>query len=304
MAAAWGRFGDALTDIDRAIALYPNNTGVLVSKARVLNTMGRAAEAEESARLAMRLNPHHPPEVLRVLARSLLHQGRYEEAAATFERVIELQPNNAYDQASLAVACGHLGRAEEAGAAVAKYDEIYGEYNYTPMTVQEIGWWWYSDMYDYHKPYRDDLRDGLRKAGVPEGSAPWAADFDFEARVHKSGGLYTVESTERIDEMTAKALYDRGVAFIDVRDVGSFARGHIPGAVHLDLNLEFTEENLAQHVGRDDEVVIHCLGEACSWSAYASAKAVLWGFKRVYYFNGGLPAWKDAGYPTESSAGY
>ena len=51
-------------------------------------------------------------------------------------------------------------------------------------------------------------------------------------------------------------------------------------------------QNLAHHVGRDDEVVIHCLGETCSWSAYASAKAVLWGFKRVYYFNGGLPAWK------------
>ena len=41
-----------------------------------------------------------------------------------------------------------------------------------------------------------------------------------------------------------------------------------------------------------------------TWSAYSAAKAVLWGYQRVYYFNGSFPAWKDAGYPTESSAGY
>ena len=106
--------------------------------------------------------------------------------------------------------------------------------------MQEIGWWWYGDMYDYHKPYREDLREGLRKAGVPEGAAPWAEDFDFEARVHKSEGLYRVENATRIDEVTAKALRDRGVVFIDVRDAGSFARERISGAIHLDLNLNFT----------------------------------------------------------------
>ena len=64
--------------------------------------------------------------------------------------------------------------------------------------------------------HREALREDLRKAGVPEGAAPWAEDFDFEA----------------------------------------------------------------------------------------SAKAVVCGYKRVYYFSGGFPAWKGAGYPIETYEGY
>jgi 3-mercaptopyruvate sulfurtransferase SseA len=28
---------------------------------------------------------------------------------------------------------------------------------------------------------------------------------------------------------------------------------------------------------------------------------VMWGFKRVYYFSAGFPAWQEAGYPVEVS---
>lgn len=113
-----------------------------------------------------------------------------------------------------------------------------------------------------------------------------------------------VEGAERIVPETAKALSDRGVTIVDVRDAGSFVRERIAGAVHLDLNADLTEENLSELVGKDDEVIFACWGKYCPYSAYAAAKAVLWGYTRVYYFNGGFPAWKDAGYPTESSAGY
>ena len=34
-------------------------------------------------------------------------------------------------------------------------------------------------------------------------------------------------------------------------------------------------------------------------SAFASAKALKWGFSKVYYFAGGYPAWVDNGYPVE-----
>jgi 3-mercaptopyruvate sulfurtransferase SseA len=39
----------------------------------------------------------------------------------------------------------------------------------------------------------------------------------------------------------------------------------------------------------------------CPDSVYASAKAVMWGFKRVYYFSAGFLAWQEAGYPVEVS---
>ena len=59
-----------------------------------------------------------------------------------------------------------------------------------------------------------------------------------------------------------------------------------------------------QVVDKNDEVVIHCFGQDCPYSAYASAKAVTWGFTRVYYFSVGFPAWKGAGYPVETFKGY
>ena len=58
---------------------------------------------------------------------------------------------------------------------------------------------------------------------------------------------------------------------------------------------------LSRIVGKDEEFVLSCHGKTCPDSAYASAKAVIWGFKRVYYFAGGFPGWKEAGYPVEVS---
>ena len=42
-------------------------------------------------------------------------------------------------------------------------------------------------------------------------------------------------------------------------------------------------------VSPDDEVVFYCHGKYCPVSAYSSAKAIVWGWKRVYYFADGFP---------------
>ena len=89
--AKQGRYAEAFTEIGRAMALAPNNPDNYLSKARVLNATGRAAEAEESVRWAMRLDPLYSPEYLRVLAISLFHQQRYEEAVGTVERLVALK---------------------------------------------------------------------------------------------------------------------------------------------------------------------------------------------------------------------
>jgi TolB-like protein/rhodanese-related sulfurtransferase len=295
---------EMLVLLDRAIALDPNAADSYVSKARVLNAMGRAEEVEEQVRIAMRLNPLYPPSYLRALGRSLLHQERYEEAAEIMERLVARQSDNPYDHTTLAAIYGHLGRIEQAKAAVQTYNELYGKFEYTPMTVQEIGWWWYGDMYDYEKAYKDHLVEGLRKAGIPEGAAPRTPEFEFEHLLSKNAGIYQVDGATHIDVDKAKELSDLGVVFVDVRDRGSFARGHVPGAHHLDLNLDFTEENLSELVGKDDVVVLYCLGEECTWSAYAAAKAITWGFTRVYRFPGGFPAWKGAGHKVDVFKGY
>ncbi|MDP6346146.1 MAG: rhodanese-like domain-containing protein [Alphaproteobacteria bacterium] len=112
-------------------------------------------------------------------------------------------------------------------------------------------------------------------------------------------------SPEKIDGATtvaageAKGLFDRGVTFIDVRKDSDWDAGRVPGAHHIELKKKFDEPKLAAVVGKEKEVVIYCNGPKCMRSSKACAKAVGWGFSKVYYFRGGFPEWEAAGYPVE-----
>jgi rhodanese-related sulfurtransferase len=100
----------------------------------------------------------------------------------------------------------------------------------------------------------------------------------------------------------ARALYDKGVVFIDVRNPRLFAKGHVVGAHHLDLKNGFSEEAVAKLVERDEPLVIYCSGVKCSRSYRAAARAVSWGFSQVHYFRGGIVDWRNAGYPVEAAS--
>ena len=97
----------------------------------------------------------------------------------------------------------------------------------------------------------------------------------------------------------AKELFDRGALFIDVSDDLEYENGHIKGAINLDWNKTFSEEELSKIAGKNQEIVIYCY-EQCYLSRQASAKAVSWGYEKVYQFYDGYPKWKSAGYPTEN----
>ena len=106
-------------------------------------------------------------------------------------------------------------------------------------------------------------------------------------------GAKTITSAE------AKALFDKGVAFVDVRKDSDWEAGRIPGAVQLELKKVLSEDSLSAAVGKDQEVVIYCNGEKCMRSSKACEQAVAWGFAKVYYFRDGFPAWEAAAYPVE-----
>jgi adenylate cyclase len=156
-------------------------------------------------------------------------------------------------------------------------------------------------MFNYDPAYRDRLMEGLRKAGVPEGAGTDIPFEKYRALVHKSGGYYEVTGATTIDLEQAKTLHDRRVKFVDVRGAMVFASGHVPGAFNLAVATELSRDSLLRVVGKDEEVVFSCAGKTCPLSAYASAKALIWGFKRVYYFAAGFPGWEEAGYPVEAS---
>jgi TolB-like protein/class 3 adenylate cyclase/rhodanese-related sulfurtransferase/Flp pilus assembly protein TadD len=299
--ARQGRRGEALAEIKRALELGPNDPDNHISKAKILNGVGRAGEAEQAARWAMRLNPQYPPDYLRVLTLSLFHQERYGEAIDRLQRLVSLQSDTAEDYATLVSAFGHVGRTEGVAAAVETFNAITLPAGFDPLTVQEMGWWWYGDMSDYDGTYRDRLLVGLRKAGIPEGAGTDLAYADYARLVSKRDGEYFVEGATRVDAAAAKALHDRGVRFVDVRSALAYGRGHVPGAYLRDVAITLSRETLSEVIGRDSEVVFYCYGKFCHYSAFASAKALKWGFSRVYYFAGGFPAWEEAQYPVEVS---
>jgi tetratricopeptide (TPR) repeat protein/rhodanese-related sulfurtransferase len=299
--AKQGRYEEAFTEIGSAMALAPNDPDNYLSKARILNATGRAPEAEESVRWAMRLDPLYSPDYLRALAMSLFHQQRYEDAVGILERLLALKTDVPDDYSTLIASLGHLGRKSGIPEAIKTFNDLSASAGYNTITVQYLGWWWYGDLFNYDPAYRDRLMEGLRKAGVPEGAG---IDIPFEKYrrlLHKSGGYFDVTGATTIDHKQARTLHDRRVKFVDVRAAKGFASGHVPGAFNLDVATELSRDSLSRIVSKDEEFVLSCHGKTCPDSAYASAKALMWGFKRVYYFAGGFPAWKEAGYPVEAS---
>lgn len=296
-----GRYEEAFADVERAMALAPNDPDAHIAKATILNATGRAVEAEAEVRIAMRIDPRFAPAVLRALAISLFNQERYEEAASTLERLIARQSDVAVDYATLVSALGHLGRTEGVQALIDKYNTLALPSAYDRLTVQESALDWYGVAFDYHRPYLEKMQDGLRKAGVPDAAGSDLAYDEFARFITRHDGEFDVAGATKVTASEAKSLLERGVPFVDARAHFDYDNGHIPGATNLSLISDLSRETLSAIADPDDEVLFYCHGKYCPVSAFASAKAVAWGYRRVYYFAGGFPAWSDAGYPVEAS---
>jgi len=130
---------------------------------------------------------------------------------------------------------------------------------------------------------------------APVAAAQAQTDWSTLVTASVSSG-FAVEGATTIDAGTAKSLHDRGVTFIDSRSTRRWKQGHIPGASSL---YAITEAALMEIVGKDEEVVFYCGGTDCSLSPNACARALTWGYEKVYYFAEGKPGWEAAGYPLE-----
>lgn len=110
----------------------------------------------------------------------------------------------------------------------------------------------------------------------------------------------SVDGAITVTAHEAKALFDSEVLFVDVRKDSDWDAGRIPGAVHLDNKKgAFSESALGAEIDKAEKVVIYCNGPKCMRSSKGSAAAVAWGYTSVYYFRGGFPEWKAAGFPVE-----
>ncbi len=110
----------------------------------------------------------------------------------------------------------------------------------------------------------------------------------------------SIEGAITIDTAKAKQLFDDGAAFIDTRKDSDWSAGRIPDAIHLELKSIFSAESLGAEVKqKTDPIVCYCNGHKCMRSSKCSTQAVAWGYKNVYYYRDGFPAWKEAKHPVE-----
>jgi rhodanese-related sulfurtransferase/ABC-type phosphate/phosphonate transport system substrate-binding protein len=174
---------------------------------------------------------------------------------------------------------------------------------------------------------RDDVRPGAPalKSSVTEALASAAApraesaklaalskeDFDYVATL----GYFTpraLAGATLVDAPAVAQLLQRGVSFVDTRTDAEFKAGHVPGAklvpyveksakdADYDAKLDqFDLGKLPQD--RSVELIFACNGAECWKSFKASHVALQAGYKRVYWFRGGFPEWRNAGFKVETA---
>jgi TolB-like protein/DNA-binding winged helix-turn-helix (wHTH) protein/rhodanese-related sulfurtransferase len=281
------RFDEAAAEAERAVAMDPSDANGYTALARVLTKSNRPAEALEAMEMALRLNPRGNDNGVYLwrIGEAQYLMGRYEEAAASMAELAEF--GDYWGNFLLGAALGQLGREEEARAAIEKFNARQLKKGRRPYTLAHLDGW------GFVPAVREHYREGLRKAGLLPGTPS-----PVFLGVHKAPEA--IDGATIIDVAEARRLFDAGVRFVDVRSTdGDWKSGHIPGAVQLHMYHDLSEARLAKVVAKDEPVVIYAYGLNARSSGAASFMAVGWGFTKVFYFRGGFPAWKSAGYPIE-----
>jgi rhodanese-related sulfurtransferase len=119
---------------------------------------------------------------------------------------------------------------------------------------------------------------------------------------HNPGFLKFVdEARKRIKECTVadtKSRLDQGepVYFIDVREDHEFAKDHAKGARHLGKGI--LERDIETVVpDKQAPIILYCGGGYRSALAADALRQM--GYVNVASMDGGIKAWRDAGYPME-----
>lgn len=285
---------EAMVQAEQAIDQDPNDPSGYEAMGTLLVNLGRPAEGLDFIRKAIRLDPQS--DYLYRLGEAQFHFEHYDEAAETLQRASQLNPLDEWNYFLLAAALGQSGRESEAKAAFARFNQSYHDPTdkQRQFTLADLDTWIFKETAN-----RERLREGLRRAGVPEGDPVNPADSRYKQLVSMSAGKFYVEGAALVNAPNAKSLQERGAVFIDSRGTGDYQRGHVPGA----MNLFFHEvwNRLSQFAAPDQEVVFYCGGPQCHLAANSSAQALILGYTRVYYFAGGFSAWERAGYPVEAN---
>jgi rhodanese-related sulfurtransferase len=109
---------------------------------------------------------------------------------------------------------------------------------------------------------------------------------DARARIRETDVETVAERLRRGDDFL----------LVDVREESEWARGHLPGAVHLGKGV--IERDIEGRVpDPETEIVLYCGGGYRS--ALAADALQQMGYTHVASMDGGFRGWKEAGHPVE-----
>lgn len=86
---------------------------------------------------------------------------------------------------------------------------------------------------------------------------------------------------------------------IDVRTPEEFAKGHLPGAININVEDESFAEKMDE-IKKNENIYLYC--KTGKRSAKAVAIADTLGFRNIYNLDGGFISWKEAGKAVENSS--
>jgi rhodanese-related sulfurtransferase len=112
-----------------------------------------------------------------------------------------------------------------------------------------------------------------------------------------------------VDAAKTKEIMDKGGIVIDNRVAAEYAEKHIKGAINVvykethpkvgKVAPEDTFDLTKLPADKAKPMVFYCNGSPC-WKGFkGAAAAIKAGYKSVYWFRDGLPAWVSAKLPTE-----
>lgn len=114
------QYDQALAEMERGVALDPNDAWSYASLAEVLSCVGRTEEALEAVVQALRLKSSLPDNHLDGIGIAYAVAGHYEEARAVLQRYLSRYPNLLYGHLWLAAVYSELGQDAEARGEAAE----------------------------------------------------------------------------------------------------------------------------------------------------------------------------------------
>jgi len=154
-----GQFDKAISEVEIARDLFPNNAEINAGLGMILNAAGKPEEAINVLKNAMRLNPIPPGWYLGRLGDAYRLTGQYEKAVHEFKKAIQLQPDDMFSHLNLALCYVKLEREADAHAEAAEVLRINPKFSvegYAKLIALK------------DEASKNRLIDGMRKAGLPE----------------------------------------------------------------------------------------------------------------------------------------